>query len=149
MSQAIETTTVELEITIQAPRDRVWRALTDEMNAWWLGDFRMVDPQSVVSLEPRAGGQMIEQKPGGGSLLWFTVTLVVPGQSLHMIGHISPGWGGPAFSMLSIELEGTGEVTTLKLSDALVGPLKMTTNDNLAAGWQALFGDGLKAHCER
>jgi len=35
---------------IDAPRERVWQALVDETNAWWLPDFHMVGEGSVVTL---------------------------------------------------------------------------------------------------
>ena len=63
----------ELEISMRAPRERVWGALTDEINAWWLPDFHVVGPESVVTLDARAGGGLVEALPDGGSLLWYTV----------------------------------------------------------------------------
>ena len=142
------TATVELQIPLAVPRARAWEALTSEIDAWWLGDFRVVAPDSTLTLEPRAGGLLLESKPGGGSLLWFTVTLVTPGEGLHLVGHIAPPWGGPAVSMLSLVLKDSDEGCVLELTDALLCPDSMAKADGLEAGWKALFGTGLKQHLE-
>lgn len=148
MKHAVGTVLVELEVAISAPRERVWQALTNEINAWWLGDYRMVAPDSVVTLDARAGGVMIEQKAGGGSLLWYTIVMVTPGETLHMVGHIAPPWGGPALAMLELTLKEDGAGTRLEIRDAILGPESTTKAANLDAGWRALFGDGLKGYVE-
>lgn len=45
----------ELEVPIEAPPSAVLKALTEEIDAWWLPDFHMVGEGSVVSLEAAAG----------------------------------------------------------------------------------------------
>lgn len=139
---------VELDVDLAAPKDRVWQALTGEIDAWWLGDFRVVAPDSTLSLDARAGGLLLEAKPDGGSLVWFTVQMVEPGTALHLVGHIAPPWGGPCLSMLSLTLVETEAGTRLEIRDALIGPETITTSTSLDAGWRALFGQGLKAHVE-
>ena len=62
----------ELEIEIKATRDRGWEALTGEIDAWWLPDFRSLG-DSVVTLDPVAGGSLIERCEDGRSLLWYGV----------------------------------------------------------------------------
>ena len=80
-SEELETRALKYEfsVDIDAPREAVWRSLVDEMDAWWLPDFRMVGAGSVVSFEARAGGQMIETQEDGSSLLWcLHRTIVMP-----------------------------------------------------------------------
>ncbi len=120
----------ELQIPIDAPQAEVWKALTEETNAWWLPDFHMVAADSVVSLQARAGGHLIESVADGGSLLWYTVQMCVPGKSLHLVGFMAPEWGGPATTMLELSLEETDTGTRLVLRDAL-------------------FGQGLREYAER
>ena len=80
--------TYELAIQINAPRERVWKAITQEANYWWLPDFRMVGENSTVSLELKAGGGLIEQTEEGGSLLWYTVQWFQPSSFvLYLVGH--------------------------------------------------------------
>ena len=138
-----------IEIPIAAPPETVWRCLTEEIDAWWLPDFRLVGAGSRVTLDARAGGQLLEQLEGGGSLLWYTVAMCTPGRSLDLVGHLSPDYGGPATSMLKLELEAAGRdrgATLLKVRDALVGHLSPTLARTMRDGWTQLFTDGLAAH---
>lgn len=138
----------EFEVEIAATATRVWEALTRETNDWWLADFHMVGPDSVVSLDARAGGQLIERQAEGGSLLWYTVTLCDPGKSLYLVGHIAPDWGGPATTMLALKLVARNDMTVLQVQDAILGRVNEASAATLEAGWKQLFTEGLKAHLE-
>ncbi len=138
----------ELEIEIQAPRKVVWSALTEEINAWWLAGFRMVGDGSVLTLDARAGGQLVESREGGGSLLWYTVQMCLPEESLHLVGFIAPEWGGPATTMLELSLEDLRGGTLLRVKDALFGVVSKKNAFSLRDGWGQLFGEGLKRHVE-
>jgi len=136
------------EVSIDASPAAVWKALTDETNVWWLPDFHMVGEQSVVTLEARAGGQLIETQADGASLLWYTVQMCLPGRSLHLVGHIAPDWGGPATSMLELTLAEREAGTLLTVRDALFGQVTEKHAANQRDGWIQLFSDGLKRHVE-
>lgn len=141
--------TYELEVPIDAPRAQVWKALTEETNAWWLPDFHMVDPNSTVTLDARAGGHLVEHMEGGGSLLWYTVQMCVPESSLHLVGHLAAGYGGPATTLLELSLKDDGEGTRLIVRDALYGNVSAKTASSLESGWRQLFGEGLGAFAKR
>ena len=149
-ARILETKTLsyELELTIEAAPQRVWQALTLEANSWWLPDFHMAGPDSVVSFEARAGGQLREETAGGASLLWYTVTMCVPERSLDLLGHLSAEFGGPATTMLHLALEEVPEGTRLAISDSIIGHVSEGTVASLSSGWMQLFRDGLKAHAE-
>lgn len=138
----------ELEVAIDATVDAVWEALVEETDAWWLPDFHMVGEGSVVTLEARAGGLLLEAQPDGGSLLWYTVVMCRPGQSLHLVGHIAPAWGGPATSMLELALSERDGQTLFTLRDALFGQVTPKHADTQREGWIELFTKGLKRHVE-
>lgn len=133
----------ELEIEIAAPPERVWQALTQETDAWWLGDFRMVAPGSRVTFDARAGGELREEQADGGSLLWYTVQMVKPGEAIWLVGHTAPDWGGPATTMLKLALEKRAGGCALLVTDALVGHVSDQLCASLESGWRQLFGDGL------
>lgn len=141
----------ELQIAIDAPRERAWRAIVDETNAWWLPDFHMVGEGSTVTLDTRAGGGLVERLPDGGSLLWMTVQWCRPEQfTLYLVGHTAPDWGGPSTSHLKLELSPRDDDgCTLKVVDAIVGRVDDATIESLESGWTQLFTDGLKAFAER
>jgi uncharacterized protein YndB with AHSA1/START domain len=136
----------ELEVSIDADPATVWATLTEDTDAWWLPDFHVVAADSVVTLDARAGGLLVEQQKGGGSLNWYQVQHCAPGESLHLVGHLSPDWGGPATTMLSITLEERDGGTTLRVRDALFGVVGEGTAKSLESGWKQLFGEGL-ARC--
>jgi hypothetical protein len=138
----------ELEIAIQTSRDKLWRALTQETNAWWLPSFHMVGEDSVVTLRAEAGGHLIEKREGGGSLLWYTVHLVDPGNSLHLVGYSFPEWGGPGTSMLKLAIEDSGDGCKLMISDAHFGHVTDKYLESLKDGWTELLTGGLKTYCE-
>lgn len=135
----------ELEIEIKATRNRVWEALTGEIDAWWLPDFRSLG-DSVVTLDPVAGGSLIERCEDGRSLLWYTVQMIVPTESMYLVGHTAPDWGGPTLSMLKLELQDRDGGCALLISDALLGRVSPTQTGSLSDGWRQLFTDGLGRH---
>ncbi len=139
----------ELEVVINAPRDRVWTALTDRINDWWLPAFHMVGEGSVITFDARAGGQILERLEGGGSLLWGTVQMVMPGHSVHLVGFTAPEWGGPATTMLRFGLEERDRATAVTLTDALVGRVDDGTLTSVREGWIELLEKGLKPFAER
>jgi len=138
----------EIVVAINAPLNSVWSALVDETDAWWLPDFHMLGEGSEVTLEARAGGALLEAREDGGSLLWYTVQMCVPGQSLHLVGQIAPEWGGPATSMLALALSERDGQTLLTVRDALFGQVTQAHADSQREGWIALFTNGLKRHVE-
>ena len=138
----------ELEIPIDRPREDVWRGLTEDMGVWWLPDFHMVGEGSVVTFDARAGGQMIESREGGGSLLWFTVQWCSPGEVLYLVGHHAPDWGGPATGMIKISLEDREGGTLVRFTDSHHGHVSEENLASLHEGWTQLLTAGLKAHVE-
>ncbi len=139
----------EFSITIEASRERVWRGLTDQLSDWWLPDFHMLGEDSIVTLEPEAGGRLFEQS-GDQHLLWYTVIAVQQNESIDLVGYISPKYGGPATTMLNATLNiESANRTALRISDSIYGRVSDGLVSSLSSGWQLLFSDGLKAFVER
>ena len=137
----------ELQVPIEASRQRVWRGLTDQLSAWWLPEFHMLGPDSTVTLELQAGGRLYEQQ-GDHELLWYTVLSVTPEESLNLVGYCTPEFGGPLTTMLSARLHAEGGTTHLAVTDALYGHVSDAQVESLRSGWTTLFNDGLKAFLE-
>jgi hypothetical protein len=136
-----------LEIPIEASADRVWMGLLHQINAWWLSDFRMLGPTSVISLEGYAGGRLFEENRDQ-SLLWYSVIMINPPQLLSLAGHMTPEFGGPVTSLLTFNIESRGMVTTLRFSDSLMGKVSPGQAESLRNGWSQLLTDGLKRWAE-
>jgi uncharacterized protein YndB with AHSA1/START domain len=138
----------EFAIEIEASRERVWRGLTDQLGAWWLPDFHMLGTESLVTLEPRAGGRIFEEN-GDQQLLWYTVIAIHENESLDLAGYISAKFGGPATTMINATLTTVSQYRTrLQISDSLYGRVSEGLVNSLNQGWQLLFNDGLKQYVE-
>jgi uncharacterized protein YndB with AHSA1/START domain len=135
----------EFSLEIEAPPQRVWRALADQIGSWWLPHFHMLGEDSIVEFEPKAGGRLFERQ-GDRELLWYTVISIDAGKSIDLAGYCSAKFGGPATTMLAIELsEVSGSATKLTVADSLYGRVTEGFVQSLNSGWQELFRDGLQA----
>lgn len=136
-----------LQVDMDAPRERVWRALTDQITSWWLPDFHVLGPDSIVTLEPTPGGRLCEER-GEASLLWFTVIHVAPLEAMSLAGHCTPDWGGPCSTLLTLQLADRDGGTRLTVRDALYGHVTDGQIESLQSGWKLLFSEGLKKTAE-
>ena len=143
--------TYELEIAINAPREKVWSTLLEDTGSWWLPDFHVAGPESTITFDTAAGGRgLVEENPNGDSLLWFSVHLFQPSQfKIYLIGHEAPEWGGPTTVSLKLAVEETESGCVLKVTDARHGNVSESSVQSYANGWRQLFTDGLKAYVER
>ena len=137
----------EISISINAPRERVWKGLTEQLSSWWLPDFHMLGPDSVVQLEPRAGGRLFEQN-SASELLWYTVLSITPNETLNLVGYCTAEFGGPSTTMLTVRLVSDGPSTQVTIADSLFGVVSDGHASSLSAGWAQLFRDGLKKFVE-
>jgi uncharacterized protein YndB with AHSA1/START domain len=140
---------IELELTIDAPREHAWKCLFSNFGDWWPQDFLCLEGSEKIQFEPFAGGRVYEETPDGHSILWAHVYSIVPGKSIDFIGHMTPSYGGPSLTMWRISLhdaEGSGK-TTMKLTDTILGRIAEDHQANLNEGWTYLF-NSYKAYCE-
>ena len=138
----------ELEITIEATRSRVWNALVEETNAWWLAEFHIVGEGSVVTFDTQAGGNLIESRADGSSLLWYTTQYCKPEDVIYLQSTVAHDWGGPAATILKLKLDERDGGCVLQVTQELFG---VVTDDNVKSlehGWRWLFTDGLKKFVE-
>jgi len=147
MSNDLRSTTVRLEIPIKANAEKVWHSLVTEIDLWWSKDFLVTNPKAFV-LEARVGGRVFEDGGDGSGGVWFTVHTLIPNTRLRLVGHLFPEYGGPATTLLTIDLEEKGNETLLKLEDSLFGVLSEGAEADIEGGWKMLFDDGLRKHVE-
>ena len=140
----------ELEIPIDASRENVWNAIFEDVNSWWVADFHMMGPDSIVTFDPTPGGNgLIEKTSDGGALLWYEVQMVLPADfKIYLVGHIAPEWGGPTISSLKLSLVESKNGCVFQISDARHGNVDDAQLSCSKDGWQQLFGDGLKKFVE-
>jgi uncharacterized protein YndB with AHSA1/START domain len=130
---------VHLAFTINAPRGKVWEALTRDISLWWPTDF-CADPTRTkrFRMELKLGGRLWEDWGEGNGWVWWTIyKLDTPN---HMFAGIGYQATSAAMTAIEFRLEGEGEQTTLCVFERLCGALE--SEDIVAgqtAGWTTLF----------
>ena len=140
----------EFNVEIAASGERVWRALFDDINLWWLPEFHVVGEGSTVAFDPSLGGHgLIETASDGSWLQWYSVQMYLPTQrKIYLVGHVAPDWGGPAISHLRLAVEETSGGSMLNVLDAQFGNVSDSSAQSSVNGWKQLFTDGLKTFVE-
>ena len=140
---------LELAVPMAAKRDRVWRALVKETKAWWPRAFYTNERAKALKIEPKLGGRMFEDWGRGDGLIWYSVIGVEDRHSLDLAGHMTTAFGGPATTLLRLEIEDRGKESILNVTDSMIGRLPPDCAETKRTGWLTLFRDGLKAHVEK
>lgn len=138
---------VALEWPVAAPVQRVWADLFERPGQWWPADHRAGPEGAVMTFEAVVGGRLQELAPDGGGLVWYSVVALSPMRSVDLAGHLAARYGGPATSLLHIEIvPGRAEGSSvLKLTDSVFGRIGPNMRASLTSGWQAIIGEGLVA----
>lgn len=137
---------VELEITILAELEHVWKALLEETTFWWPKDFYTSTKAKAFHIESKLGGKMYEDWGSDSGVVWYEVFALDPPHSLDLRGFLAVPYG-PALSLLHLELTAVDEGTVLRLSDTIFG---ISKDDGMSKldGWKQLFENGLKKYVE-
>ena len=136
------------EVVIDAPREKVWEALTDEIDQWWSKRLHHTIGESSLSLEPRLGGSFIERWGDDEGALLGTVIFIKKSEVLRLNGPLGM-IEAPVSSVYSYELEEHGEGTRLKLTHHACGPIKPEWHTGYSAGWTELLGSHLKEYVDQ
>lgn len=109
----------------------------------------MLGESSIIELEAHAGGRLVERLDGR-ELLWYTVIAIDIGRSIDFAGYCTAKYGGPATTMLCVEVSSASDrVSRLQVSDSLFGLVTEDTVRCVSDGWKQLFNDGLKRYVEK
>jgi|GEM_PF-1248494 len=135
---------IRLEFTYHAPVSRIWKALTEELNAWWGPPYLLLDAEVTdLVLEPKLGGLMYEKWSGTDGGIWGQVTSIKSEHWIELRGQM--GLSGPAVAIVCYELEPTDTGTLLKFSHVASGQVDAKSGEAFTKGWQDLLGDRLRA----
>ena len=141
---AFGTFQIEQEVTIEASIDRVFKGLTEDINAWW--EFRLGGKDSKqLILEPKMNGLFYEDFGNGQGVVWGTVIYYKEPEEIKLIGLL--GMRGAVNSHYSYKLETKGSATVLRLSHDAVGLLEPQWEEEHRKGWAYLLGK-LKEYIE-
>ena len=140
---------LELEVSIEAPPQRVWKSLVEQTTHWWRKDFYVGKSPRAFIIEPRPGGRMYEDWGDGAGLVWMNVIEVDAPRVLQLAGHLTAPFGGPANTYLRLTLEPRGKfATALLISETAYGRVDDKLKKQLQEGWTLLFEQGLKPYVE-
>jgi len=106
-----------LENRVQVPVEpmQAWKALVEDVDRWWPADHTWWGAESVLSIEPRAGGCFCERH-GEQQALHMLVSFVDPGKLLRMTGGLGPLQGMGLSGALEFRLApATGGGTTITM----------------------------------
>ena len=109
-------------VLLEAAPDDAYRALTENLAAWWDAAHSYSGDASNFSLDDRAGGCFCESLPGGGSVEHLRVVFASPGRLLRMQGGLGPLQAMAVQGTMEFRLEGvTDEQTRLEYRYAVSG----------------------------
>ena len=138
---------IEQEVLIAAPREQVFRALTERAGDWW--EFRLA-PKGISShftFDPVPGGQFIEKWGENQGAVWGNVYYVNAPEEIRLYGHL--GMQGAVNSSYTYRLIDKDGSTLLQLSHSVSGIIQENWEEEHSKGWQYLLGTLLKNYVEQ
>lgn len=138
---------IEQDITIQAPPEKVFEAITQDIACWWtLPFFHAGAATKRLVLEAHVGGRFYEDMGDNQGLLLASVTSIKQPQELRLTG--SMGLIGPVYGVVYLQLEPKEAGTILKLSHRMVGEVNEEVRGGYSQGWQELLETRLRNYVE-
>ncbi|QBD83175.1 SRPBCC domain-containing protein [Ktedonosporobacter rubrisoli] len=141
----IELLHIELEVPLNFAPERVFRALTQEIDSWWDKKYSTIKQGKVV-LEAELGKRMYEDWGNGNGSVFGTVTYLEKDKILEIEGHL--GMDKPSQGLLRFELIPQGTATLLKIKHRATGIIRPYAIHVFAQGWKNLFEVCLPAYLE-
>ena len=137
-----------MEVEIDAPVARVWKALTRQASSWWHPGFFSRPGAKAFVIEPHVGGRAYEDCGDGQGLVWYTVIGLAENELLQLMGDLDAAYGGPARLHTTFRLREEGKGTVVRLEECAFGRVKEGTRDSLEKGWKMLLEGCLKVFAE-
>lgn len=135
---------IEMEVRINAPRERVFAAFTDDFDKWWPHRYK---PDSTCVVEAKPGGLMLENFKNGGGAVTGTVVYIDPPHKLVGTGPSSLLRGIDSYSVQIFEDDGQGG-TIFKRSMELWGVVSEEMERGFVEGTRKLMEDALRGYLE-
>jgi DNA-binding transcriptional ArsR family regulator len=144
MESSFRLVKVEQEMRINAPRERVFAALTSELGAWWPHRFK---PDSTVYCDSQVGGTSGEKFAAGGGAIYGEIVYFDPPYKLAQSGASALAKGLNAFGVDTLEIDGEGTLYKKELNFWGVVPDEMVKM--YQEGMRAIFEQALKSYLEK
>jgi hypothetical protein len=142
-----------IENTVDVPVDAAtaWKALVEEVGAWWPRDHTWWGDASELTIEPRAGGCFCERN-GAQQAQHLQVTFVDPGRLLRLTGGLGPLQGMGLHGVLEFRFapgDGGGTSITLFYRAGGYTPSDLESFATVVDQVQALQLGGLAEHLRK
>ncbi|GJM24179.1 MAG: hypothetical protein DHS20C16_05940 [Phycisphaerae bacterium] len=135
---------IEMEIKIKASPDRVFDAITSEIDKWWA--YR-VCKNAPMKLDATPGGLFIESDGKGNGLVWGRV-LQIERPKIIRIEEPMGNMPLPRSGAHIYKLTADGEHTIVKLTCQQMGQLSEKDKACLESGWKELIDTHLRKWIE-
>lgn len=135
---------IELEMRVNAPREKVYRALTEEYPNWWPHRFK---EDSTIYFENRVGGTLGEKFSNGGGAIYGTIVYMDAPRVL-----ITSGMGALSRGMVGFneeKLEEDGEWTVYKRALSMWGSIPPEMERMFTEGSRQIMETALRNYVEK
>jgi DNA-binding transcriptional ArsR family regulator/uncharacterized protein YndB with AHSA1/START domain len=136
---------IELEIKIKASPNRVFDAITAEIDKWWA--YRVCRDGLPMKLEAWPGGLFVESDRDGNGLVWGRVLQIVRPTIIRIeepMGNMPlPRSGAHIYKLVA-----DGEYTIVRLTCQQMGQLSEKDKACLESGWKELLETHLRKWVE-
>lgn len=135
------------EVTINAPKEKVFLAMINNVGDWWGAPFLCTSNPKDLILEHWVGGRFFEQTENKNEgHLWATVSAFITNERIEFRGPM--GMSEAVSGVVSWELETKNQATNVKVFHYAFGPMGNETEGSYTWGWGELIGNRLKAFVE-
>lgn len=142
MSEQMRVVKIEMESIIAAPKEIVFKALTEEIGGWW--PHRMVEGADMF-YEPYVGGHFGERRSDGAGCLYGQVSLFIPNEKV-VVSNVGFFDDYCATNTETVADDGGG--TRYRKSLHLWGIVPEPLEKMLTEGSRQLVEQALKQYCE-
>lgn len=146
MNQEFQRIQIAQEITIDAPKEKVFEALLNDTKSWWGAPYLSADNCTDIQIEAKVGGKFFETWGPSEGRIWGYVTQLKHNHFLEVTGPFC--MTGAIHAVVCFEVEDRGSSTLVKLSHDACGYISEESKSQYAFGWKDLLGTRLKSLVE-
>ncbi len=136
---------IEMDIRIKASPERVFDAITSEIDKWWA--YRVCKGGAPMTLDATPGGLFVESDGKGNGLVWGRV-LQIDRPNIIRIEEPMGNMPLPRSGAHIYKLTADGDHTIVKLTCQQMGQLSDNDKACLESGWKELIETHLRKWIE-
>ncbi|MDH5327796.1 MAG: helix-turn-helix domain-containing protein [Gammaproteobacteria bacterium] len=149
-NKKVDSIRIAQDVLIHAKAEKVFKALVNDMGAWWGLPYLRNPHATNIVLEPRVGGVMKEVWGDENGVEGAECARVISFQRntlLELSGRF--GLDGAVMSVARFELEEADGATTIKFSHHIIGDVDQQVREMYQFGWKDLLATRLRRYVEQ